>query len=152
VLGCVTEDSTVILNESVLHAKMCGDLSVVQVNYTHYTHYQLCITYLLTMYQICITFVLKPPLMLQICIKPTLLPTIYCLLPTAYCLLSICTRSPRRRSRCTSLGPKNLSSSTLVCGMLKHSYTTHITPTYIPPTYIPPIYITYLYNPYLYYI
>jgi hypothetical protein len=27
-LACVTEDSTVILNESVMHAYMCGDLSV----------------------------------------------------------------------------------------------------------------------------
>jgi len=33
-LACVTEDSTVILNESVMHAYMKGDLSVVQVSST----------------------------------------------------------------------------------------------------------------------
>jgi len=31
-LGCVTEDGTVVLNESILHSQMCGDLSVVQVS------------------------------------------------------------------------------------------------------------------------
>ena len=32
VLACVTEDSTVVLNESVMHAYMSGELSVVQVS------------------------------------------------------------------------------------------------------------------------
>jgi hypothetical protein len=32
ILACVTEDSTVILNESVMHSYMCGDLSVAQVS------------------------------------------------------------------------------------------------------------------------
>lgn len=31
-LGCVLEDGTTILNESILFAKMCGDVSVVQVS------------------------------------------------------------------------------------------------------------------------
>lgn len=31
-LACVTEDGTVVLNESVLYSRLCGDLSVVQVS------------------------------------------------------------------------------------------------------------------------